>query len=107
MKLEDQVKQKLIEKPEYRERRKKVEFMARWLHHKYPYLLGDIQKLKTIEDMVDELISIETYWRKILRENPELRGSDYGTKDIVVQKKKIELGYTPHFYTDIKMDEKL
>lgn len=107
MKLEDQVKSKLVQHPQYRERHKKVEFMARWLHNKYPTILGSVEKLKTIEDMVDEVISVERYWRKVLQENPELRGSDYQDKARVEQKVQIGLGYEPGYVDDIKKLETL
>lgn len=103
----EQVKAKLIKHPEYRERRKKAEFVARWLHNKYPSLLGDIEKLKTIEDMVDEVINVERLWRKVLQDNVELRGNDYKTKDMVVADKILDLGYVPHFHTDIKKGKTL
>lgn len=98
----DEVKAKLIKYPEYRERRKKAEFVARWLHNKYPTLLGNVEKIKTIEDMVDEVINVERYWRKVLQEHPELRGKDYQSKRVVEEEKMLELDYHPFHHTDTK-----
>lgn len=98
----EEIKQKLIKYPEYRERRKKAEFLAKWLRHKYPTLLGNIERLSTIESMVDEVISAERYWRKVLQDNPELRGSDYSSKDKIVQEVQIGLGYEPGYVDDLK-----
>lgn len=98
----EEVKAKLIKHPEYRERRKKAEFVARWLRLKYPTILGSIEKVKTIEDMVDEVINVERYWRKVLQENPELRGKDYQSKKAVEEEKMLDLGYHPFHHTDTK-----
>jgi len=103
----EEVKSKLIKHPEYRERHKKAEFVARWLRLKYPTILGSIERLKTIEDMVDEVINVERYWRKVLQEHPELRGKDYQSKKAVEEEKMLELGYHPFHHTDIKKGKTL
>ena len=98
----EEIKQKLIKHPEYRERRKKAEFLAKWLRSKYPSILGSIERVSTIESMVDEVISAERYWREVLQDNPDLRGSDYQTRDKVTQDYQIGLGYEPGYVDDIK-----
>ncbi len=44
-------------------------------------------------DIVGEILSLDRKWRKILEENPELRGQDYGEKEILEVEKQRELGY--------------
>ena len=44
-------------------------------------------------DIVGEILTRDREWRKILKENPELRGSDYSDKDMLEQEKMLELGY--------------
>ncbi len=50
-------------------------------------------KKEVVMDLVDEVIALERYWRKILLENENLRGSDYNTKRQVVQEYQQKIGY--------------
>lgn len=80
-KLQEQVKEKLLKESNkiYRNRSKKNEFIAQWMHQEYPTLLGQIS-LSTLTDIVLEIVSVDRNWRLALSNNPELRGSDYGEK---------------------------
>lgn len=53
-------------------------------------------------NLVGEILTLDRQWRKILEENPELRGTDYSKKDILEQEKMLELGYSPGYQRDIK-----
>lgn len=44
-------------------------------------------------DMIGEILTLDRQWRKILEENPELRGTDYKDKTLLEEKKLAELGY--------------
>ena len=50
--------------------------------------------------------SYDRIWRKVLRENKDLRGEDYGeedgTKEILEQEKMLEMGYSPNYQNDVK-----
>ena len=46
-----------------------------------------------IADIVGEVLTLDRQWRKILEENPELRGTDYKDKAMLEEKKLEELGY--------------
>lgn len=46
-----------------------------------------------MEEIVKEVNSLDREWRKILEENPELRGTDYNKKKEAVDRKLKELGY--------------
>lgn len=48
-----------------------------------------------MEGIVSDILTGDRAWRQILEQRPELRGSDYGDKDELEQKKQIELGYEP------------
>lgn len=58
-------------------------------------LEGDFVKFPSKEayNYVRRIKSAEREWRKVLQENPHLRGSDYGDKDRLEAEKQIELGY--------------
>lgn len=54
-----------------------------------------------------EASSLDRQWRKILAENPKLRGSDYGDKKDLEEEKMLELGYQPGIERDIKHIKKI
>lgn len=57
-------------------------------------LYGDTKEDKAkMADIVGEILSLDRKWRAILEKNPDLRGSDYGQKEELVEKKLQELGY--------------
>lgn len=85
------LKNYLKDNPRGRERRNKVRCISNVIQ-KYHPSVSDLP-WEVMSDIVDEIIAYERYWRKILLENPELRGKDYETKRSVVQRKQIELGY--------------
>lgn len=65
-------------------------------------LLEDYPELKEIpkDKLVDFCHNFESYcriWRKVLEENPELRGLDYDTKQVVEQDYMLKLGYEPNY----------
>lgn len=85
------LKHYLEDNPRARERRNKVRCISNIMRKYHPSLKDFPNEL--MEEIVDEIIAYERYWRKILVDNPELQGTDYNTKKIMVQKKQIELGY--------------
>lgn len=58
------------------------------------------------EELADFAIAFDSYrraWTGVLRENEELRGSDYEPdKTILVQKKQTELGYEENYFENVK-----
>lgn len=90
----------LKEEPKARERRLHQRGMVNLLLQDYPEL-KEIPKDK----LVEFCHSFESYcriWRKVLEENPEVRGKDYDTKRIVEENYQIGLGYEPRFYQEMK-----
>lgn len=109
--------QKLTEFPEFRERKNRDVFIAKWvlrevgedvesenenghLQKKFVSLLdkqksGQVFTLKELGKFGLRFSSIDRDWRDTLlkEENKHLRGSDYGEKDMLEQKKLNELGY--------------
>ena len=79
----------LQNEPRARERSNKNRAIGNLMIKQYNLTIDKAQ----MADMVGEILSQDRKWRKILEENPELRGSDYGDKDILEQKKIVELGY--------------
>ena len=51
----------------------------------------------TMQEIVGEVLSLDRQWRKLLEENPELRGKDYDDKDKLSQEKQVSLGYESGF----------
>lgn len=72
-------------------------------------LLQDFPELNTIpkDKLVDFCHSFESYcriWRKVTEENVDLRGTDYNqndSKQILEERKMIELGYEPNFRANV------
>lgn len=91
----------LKDHPFTRERVNKNKTVARMLQKKYPNELEHIS-LQRIEDMIVDAHNLDRAWRKVLQDNPSLRGSDYEEKVVLEQKKELELGYTPGFAQDVK-----
>lgn len=85
------VKNYLRIEPKARERYMHQRGMVNILLNKYPEL-KQISKDKLVR-FCHEFESYCRIWRKVLSENPELRGEDYYTKDVVEQLKLTELGY--------------
>lgn len=77
--------------PRARERKNKNRAIGNLVFKKYG-LETDIDKL-LLSDVIGEILSLDRKWRKILEENPELRGSDYGEKEVLEVEKQRELGY--------------
>lgn len=91
MKREDILKKYLTEEPKARERVNKVRALCNLLQRNHPSIQG-IPK-KVMEEIIDETISYERYWRKILLDHPELRGKDYNEKTRLSQEAQVNLGY--------------
>lgn len=51
--------------------------------------------LDRVEALVRDANTLDREWRKVLQDHPHLRGSDYGNKDVLEDKKRVELGYEP------------
>lgn len=87
----------LKENPEARERKNKNKVISKMVWDRYTYCTevagtNTISK-KHISDMVGEILNLDRKWRLILKENPELRGTDYGDKEMLEVEKQRELGY--------------
>ena len=81
----------LVIEPQARERRNKNRAIANVLKTNYPEL-KNFDKTFLVR-IIREANTLDREWRKVLQEKPELRGSDYNQKDVLEEKKLIELGY--------------
>lgn len=61
----------------------------------------DIPKEKR-DDFISDILSGDRHWRKILEDEPELRGHDYETKRDVEEKAQLNLGYEPNYYQNVR-----
>jgi hypothetical protein len=95
----ERIKNYLIAEPRSRERTLHQRGMVNLLLEDYPDLFP-VPKDKLV-DFCHDFESYCRIWRKVLSENPELRGQDYGETDgaktILEQKKMLELGYEPNY----------
>ena len=85
----------LNKQPLYRERHNKQRGHAKLLIEKFPSLATIDRKI--LERALAKHESIDRSWRKILSENPSLRGSDYDEKTPLEHKKQQDLGYISPF----------
>lgn len=89
--MKEEVIAYLKEDTRLRERVNKDKGIANLIMKKYNI---NIPKDKR-DDIIKDILSADRYWRMALLENEELRGNDYQTKQIVEQRKELELGYQP------------
>ena len=81
----------LVIEPQARERRNKNRAIANVLKTNYPEL-KNFDKTFLVR-IIREANTLDREWRKVLQEKPDLRGSEYNQKDVLEEKKLIELGY--------------
>ncbi len=87
----------LVEETLFRERKNKNRGFANMMIKKYRGTAdGIILSKNSLIELITEVASYDRSWRQILEHHPELRGSDYGDKDMLEQEKQLELGYGPH-----------
>lgn len=107
----DVVEDYLEKEPLFRERRHKNRGVTNLLLKKYTGIAAALVKAgiskESLIALVEDAYTMDRWWRKHLEHRPELRGKDYGTKKMLVQKKQIELGYTPGFERDVKTLSKI
>lgn len=84
----------LVKEPRFRERKNKNRGIANLiLDHWAPLTRLLMVKNDRLADIVGQVGSYDRAWRQCLEHHPELRGSDYGDKDVLEQEKQLELGY--------------
>ena len=81
----------LKKEPRARERKNKNRAIGNIAMLKF-FPIVELDKAR-VADMIGEVLTLDRQWRKILEENPELRGSDYKDKTLLEEKKLAELGY--------------
>lgn len=90
----------LKSEPKARERRHKNRAIGNIIAEEYGLKTIFIDKNR-MADMVGEILSLDRKWRKILEDNPELRGSDYSQKEVLEQSKMLELGYEVNYESNV------
>ena len=94
----------LRDEPRARERSNKDIVFVNLLRYKLGLI--DIDKKKLV-DLVKLSRTLDRCWRKLLEENPAYRGNDYNQKDILEQKKELELGYEVGYHQDKKLLDRI
>ena len=87
----------------FRQRRNKNIGIANLLSKKYGVEIPQDKR----DDFISDVLGADRYWRMILAEDESLRGTDYGTKDIIESRTEIALGYEPNYYQDIKLKNRI
>jgi hypothetical protein len=95
--------------PWTRERHRKDEALVKLITAKKDWNNNVVAtfSLKELTYLAHDFNSADRYWRQHLSNHPELRGMDYDTKEIVEQRKEIQLGYEPGFHEVNKKIETL
>jgi len=85
MSLKQTIKDYLEIEPKARERRNKDRALVNVLLKRHPKLHNALEQRDMTKDdliaIVQDFDSLNRFWRMILKECPELRGSDYDDKD--------------------------
>lgn len=95
------IKKLLYNNTKARERRFKDKATAHLLIQEF----GLDIPLSKMERVVTKTLNSDRLWRKILKENKELRGKDYdvrGSKKMLEQKAQEKLGYESGYHENIK-----
>ena len=100
----EEIKTKLQNFPQFRERRFRAEYLVILSLRN----CGTEQKYKdntpfTLQELTDFALKFNSYdriWRWVLRENKELRGSDYEDKKIYEEEAELKLGYEVGYHQD-------
>ena len=89
----------------FRERKNKNRGIINLLREKYP-IFNSFSKEQLIDFILD-FTTCDRHWRKILFEEPNLRGTDYDEKKKLSQEMQLGLGYEPGYYQNIKRLQKI
>ena len=93
----EHIKKYLESEPLARERKNKNRAIGNIIASKYGHKEGEMYELKvdkvTMADLISDAINYDRYWRQCLEKNPELRGSDYQTKQEYESLHRKALGY--------------
>lgn len=94
MKILDEVKLKLQIHPEFRERSTRGNYLAILALRRLKVDALNVGiKMDTLAEFADMYATYERAWRQITMKYPELRGSDYKNKKILMEQKQLSLGY--------------
>lgn len=88
--------------PAFRERKEKNRWIGGIVFKKYGIELTPKMK-DQLGDIVGDILGADRMWRKHTAENPELRGSDYGDKQVLEEEAQLGLGYEPNYHRDSKV----
>lgn len=101
------IKSKLEVFPNFRERRFRNKYLAVLSLRevgKEAHLDSSLTlSMEELSDFAIRFDSLRHAWGEVLRENPSLRGKDYGDKEKVVQEKLIKMGYESGFNQKLKI----
>lgn len=97
--LQGKVYKLLQLRPLARERRNKDYYLVRLLTDNKQWDTDmAVFRVTELVEMAKDFNSADRYWRLLTSAHLELRGSDYDTKQIVEQRKELELGYEVGFH---------
>lgn len=97
MTIYDKVKFFLEKNVKARERKFKDKAIVHMLYESYGIEKLGITKEGLVQ-FVRDYASYDRMWRKVTKDNPSLRGSDYDDKEVLEQEKMLELEYEPYSF---------
>ena len=106
MKYDKDLYKLILQNKKARERLFVNRTVAYVVKQKYPNTLGNIP-LDKLESVVLEILKLNRQWRKIMQENEDLQGLDYGAKKKAEQEWLIKNGYESGHYQDVKTLNKI
>ena len=84
-----------------RERKEKNRWLGALILKRHDIELTPLLKSK-MDDIVSDILSADRMWRDLLKEHPELQGTDYNDGAKLDQEWQLTHGYTPHYQQDVK-----
>lgn len=96
--MKEEVLTYLKQEPRFRQRSAKWRGIADLLIKKYNL---DIDRRK-LADVIADGSTADRSWRMALKENKDLRGTDYNDKDVLEEQAQINLGYKPNYHEDVR-----
>lgn len=97
--MKEQVLEWLNKYPQFRLRQTKNKWLGGLILKKYGIEMTPKFK-DQLQDIVTDILSADRLWRDILKDHPDLQGSDYHTKDVVKSQTLDKLGYKPSLWND-------
>ncbi len=103
MKTYDQVKEKLENCTDFRERRFRGRYIVDMVLEKNGKSGSMFIDVNSLQDLAEDYATYIRNWQLVLKENKDLRGEDYGDKEIYEQESMVKYGYESGYNKSLKI----